>query len=60
MALPEKKGLVKKDETSREQPRKKLYPPPKLTVFGTVERLTENGDNGPTDAAGVGFGSPVL
>jgi hypothetical protein len=60
MALPEKKGLLEKEEASREQPRKKPYTPPELTVFGTVERLTENGDVGPQDAAGPGFGSPAI
>jgi hypothetical protein len=60
VAFPEKKWLVEKDEASREQPRKKPYTPPELTVFGTVERLTKNGDIGPTDAAGAGFGSPRI
>ena len=60
MALTEKKGLVEKGEASRKQPRKKPYTPPELTVFGTVERLTENGDFGPQDAAGPGFGSPAI
>jgi hypothetical protein len=60
MALPEKKGLLEKEEASREQPRKKPYTPPELTVFGTVERLTEAGDFGNPDAAGPGFGSPAI
>jgi hypothetical protein len=60
MALPEKKGLLEKEEASREQPRKKPYTPPELTVFGTMDRLTGCGDVGPTDACGTGFGSPAI